>query len=104
MRLYLHLSDDERDQNPRHFAGRGAIDGSHWPGARSGENNHLQGAAAERTSPRAEYSPLHAPPEPINLRQAAWKRFLEREAPLYVCSCVIGSPRDGRLRADSPVG
>src|SRR6516165_9445934 len=29
------------------FAGRGTVDGGHCPGARSGENHHLQGAAAE---------------------------------------------------------
>src|SRR6516162_9850868 len=31
------------------FAGRGTVDGGHCPGARSGENHHLQGAAAERS-------------------------------------------------------
>ena len=41
MRSYSHLSGDERDR-PR------AVDRGHCPGARSGGNHHLQGAAAER--------------------------------------------------------
>jgi hypothetical protein len=48
MRSYSHLSEDERDQIGV-FAGRGAVDGGHCPGARSGESYHLPGAAAERT-------------------------------------------------------
>jgi len=48
MQFYSHLSDDERTKSP--FCGpRGRSMGGHCPGARSGENNHLQGAAAERT-------------------------------------------------------
>jgi Transposase len=45
----LFASLGRRKRPNRHFAGRGAVDGGHCPGARSGENNYLQGAAAERT-------------------------------------------------------
>ena len=45
--LFASLGRGKRPN--RHFAGRGAVDGGHCPGARSGENHHLQGAAAERT-------------------------------------------------------
>jgi hypothetical protein len=38
-----------RKRPDRRFAGRRAVDGGHCPGARSGENHHLPGAAAERT-------------------------------------------------------
>src|SRR4249919_3073711 len=45
----LFASLGRRKRPNRHFAGRGAVDGGHCPGARSVENHHLQGAAAERT-------------------------------------------------------
>src|SRR5271169_5199354 len=45
----LFASVGGRKRPDRRFAGRGAIDGSHCPGARSGESHHLQGAAAERS-------------------------------------------------------
>ena len=38
-----------RKRPDRRFAGRGAVDGGHCPGARSGESHHLQGTAAERS-------------------------------------------------------
>jgi hypothetical protein len=37
-----------RKRPDRRFAGRGAVDRGRCPGARSGENHHLQGAAAEQ--------------------------------------------------------
>src|SRR5271166_7174740 len=47
VRYYSHLSDDERDQVAiLRAAGRSM--GANCPGARSGENHYLQGAAAER--------------------------------------------------------
>jgi catechol 2,3-dioxygenase-like lactoylglutathione lyase family enzyme len=45
----LFASVGGRKRPDRRFAGRGAVDGRHCPGARSGESYHLQGAAAERT-------------------------------------------------------
>ena len=48
MRSYSHLSEDERDQIGI-LRAAGPVDGGHCPGALSGENHHLQGAAAERT-------------------------------------------------------
>ena len=48
MRSYSHLSEDERDQIGV-FRATGRSMGAIAPGARSGENHHLQGAAAERS-------------------------------------------------------
>ena len=45
----LFASVRGRKRPDRRFAGRGAVDGGHCPGARSGESHHLQGAPAERT-------------------------------------------------------
>ena len=45
----LFASVGGRKRPDRRFAGRGAVDGGHCPGARSGESHHLPGAAAERT-------------------------------------------------------
>jgi diadenosine tetraphosphate (Ap4A) HIT family hydrolase len=45
----LFASVGGRKRPDRRFAGRGAVDGGHCPCARSGENHHLQRAAAERT-------------------------------------------------------
>src|SRR6202035_2811054 len=45
----LFASVGGRKRPDRRFAGRGAVDGGHCPGARSGESYHLPGAAAERT-------------------------------------------------------
>jgi AraC-like DNA-binding protein len=45
----LFASLGRRKRPNRHFARRRAVDGSHCPGARSGKNHHLQGAAAERS-------------------------------------------------------
>src|ERR1700739_1234128 len=45
----LFASVGGRKRPDRRFAGRGSVDGGHCPGARSVENHHLQGAAAERT-------------------------------------------------------
>ena len=39
--------------------GCGAVDGGHYPGARSGESHHLQRGAAEHT-PLRRVLPLHA--------------------------------------------
>ena len=63
-------STARRERPNRHFAGRGAIDGSHCPGARSGENNHLQGAAAER----APFGRVFAASRrrSLSIAQAAW--------------------------------
>ena len=60
-------------------AGRGAIDGSHWPGARSSENNHLQ-ELQRNALPSGGYSPLHA----VGAYQLRRRReaILEREAAL----------------------
>src|SRR5271165_2257125 len=44
----LFASVGGRKRPDRRFAGRGAVDRGHCPGARSGENHHLAGAAAER--------------------------------------------------------
>src|SRR6516164_8875371 len=83
------------------FAGRGTVDGGHCPGARSGENHHLQGASCSGTlSPRADIRRF-TPPEPINC--AGGVKRSSNERPLCVCSWVIGSPRDGRPNR-SPVG
>ena len=76
----LFASFGRRKRPNRHFAGRGAVDGGHCPGARSGENNHLQGAAAERTPPSGGYSPLHAAGA-YQLRRRR-EAILEREAAL----------------------
>src|SRR6516162_9512168 len=73
------------------FAGRGTVDGGHCPGARSGENHHLQGA--QTLSPRADIRRF-TPPEPINCAGGVKRSSTER--PLCVCSWVIGWPRDGR--------
>ena len=45
----LFASVGGRKRPDRRFAGRGAVDGGHCPGARSGESYHLPGTAAERT-------------------------------------------------------
>src|SRR5271167_2229504 len=45
----LFASVGGRKRPDRHFAGRGAVDGGHCPGALSSENNDLQGATAKRT-------------------------------------------------------
>src|SRR4029077_9480731 len=45
----LFASVGGRKRPDRRFAGCGAVDGGHCPGARSGESHHLQGGAAERT-------------------------------------------------------
>src|SRR6476660_737633 len=45
----LFASVGGRKRPDRRFASRGAVDGGHCPGARSGESYHLPGAAAERT-------------------------------------------------------
>ena len=47
-RAILFASVGGRKRPDRRFAGRWAVDGGDCPGARSGENHHLQGAAAER--------------------------------------------------------
>ena len=70
-----------RKRPDRRFAGRGAIDGGHCPGARSGESYHLPGAAAER-SPLGRVLAA-APPGPV-LRGR--RETSSNERPLYVCS------------------
>ena len=52
----LFASLGRRKRPDRRFAGRGAVDGSHCPGARSGENHRLQGAAAERAPLRRVFA------------------------------------------------
>ena len=47
MRSYSHLSEDEKRPD-RRFAGRGAVDGGHCPGARSGESHHRSMIKVER--------------------------------------------------------
>src|SRR3984957_5178394 len=44
----LFASVGGRKRPDRRFAGRGAVDGGHCPGAGWGESPHLPGAAAER--------------------------------------------------------
>ena len=69
----------ERGPEMAAHAGRGAIDGSHWPGARSSENNHLQ-ELQRNALPSGGYSPLHA----VGAYQLRRRReaILEREAAL----------------------
>ena len=98
MRSYSHLSEDERDQiGVLRAAGRsmGAIARA-LGRAKATISRELQRNAL----PLGGYSPL-TPPEPINC--AGGVKRSSNERPLYVCSSVTGSPRDGRPNR-SPVG
>ena len=98
MRFYSHLSDEERDQIAiLRAAGRsmGAI-----ARALGRAKTTSPGSCSGTHSPRAGI-PRFTPPEPINC--AGGVKRSSNEKPLYVCSCVIGSPRDGRP-SRSPVG
>jgi len=109
MRFYSHLSDDERDQIGvlRGLAEqRGEDDPSdarRWgplPGRSVGRKPPSPGSCSGTLSPRADIRRF-TPPEPINC--AGGVKRSSNERPLYVCSWVIGSPRDGRPNR-SPVG
>src|ERR1700721_235202 len=67
-----------RKRPDRRFAGRGAVDGGHCPGARSGESHHLQGAAAERT-PFGRVLAASRRPR-LSIAQAAWSDPRTRRA------------------------
>ena len=98
MRFYSHLSDEERDQIAiLRAAGRsmGAI-----ARALGRAKTTISRGYSGTHSPRAGIRRF-TPPEPINC--AGGVKRSSNEKPLYVCSCVIGSPRDGRPNR-SPVG
>ena len=98
MRFYSQLSEDERDQIAiLRAAGRsmGAIARA-LGRAKTTISRELQRNALPRAGIRR-----FTPPEPINC--AGGVKRSSNEKPLYVCSCVIGSPRDGRPNR-SPVG
>ena len=87
MRFYSHLSEDERDQiGVLRAAGRsmGVIA---W--ALGGRKQPSPGSCSGTHSPRAGIRRF-TPPEPINC--AGGVKRSSNEKPLYVCSCVIGSP------------
>ena len=97
MRSYSHLSEDERDQiGVLRAAGRsmGAIARA-LGRAKATISRELQRNAL----PLGGYSPLHA----AGAYQLRSVKRSSNERPLCVCSCVIGSPRDGRPNR-SPVG
>ena len=93
-----HLSDEERDQIAiLRAAGRsmGAIARA-LGRAKTTISRELQRNALSSGG----YYPLHAAGA-YQLRRR--REAILNEKPLYVCSCVIGSPRDGRP-SRSPVG
>src|SRR5580700_6124863 len=75
----LFASDGGRKRSDRRFAGHGAVDGGHCPGARSGESHHLQ-ELRRNALPSGGYSPLHAAGA-CQLRRRR-EAILEREAAL----------------------
>jgi IS30 family transposase len=70
------------------------------PGRSVGRKPQSPGSCSGTHSPRAGIRRF-TPPEPINC--AGGVKRSSNERPLYVCSWVIGSPRDGRPNR-SPVG
>jgi hypothetical protein len=89
-----------RERPDRRFAGRGAVDGGHWPGRSVARKPPSPGNYSGTLSPRADIRRF-TPPEPINC--AGGVKRSSNEKPLYACSWGIGSPKDGRPNR-SPVG
>ena len=92
MRSYSHLSEDERDQIGI-LRAAGQSNGAIALGALSSEKQPSPGSCSGTHSPPAGIRRF-TPPEPINC--AGGVKRSSNERPIYVFSCVIGWPRDGR--------
>ena len=78
MRSYSHLSGGRKSTRSACFAGRGAVDGGHCPGARSGESHHLPGSCSGTRTPFGRVLAASRRQEPINCAGGV-RAILQRE-------------------------